>query len=39
MPGDVLLDVSPDRSLEQKVDAEIESDRDNDLLNGNVPHE
>ncbi len=39
VPGDALLDVSPDRALEQKVDAEIESDRDNDLLDGDVPHE
>jgi small conductance mechanosensitive channel len=38
-PGDSILDVSPDKNLQQKVDAEIRSEQGNDLLNENVPHE
>jgi small conductance mechanosensitive channel len=37
--GDDVLDVSPDNHLEQKVDAEIKSERGNDLLDKDVPHE
>ncbi|WP_339527268.1 mechanosensitive ion channel family protein [Pseudomonas sp. EA_35y_Pfl2_R111] len=37
--GDGVLDVSPDKHLEQKVDAEIRSDQGNDLLSKDVPHE
>lgn len=37
--GDAVLDVSPDKHLEQKVDAEIKSDPGNDLLDNDVPHE
>jgi hypothetical protein len=34
-----VLDVTPDKHLEQKVDAEIRSDQGNDLLDKDVPHE
>lgn len=37
--GDAVLDVTPDKHLEQKVDAEIRSDQGNDLLDKDVPHE
>ncbi|WP_339409177.1 mechanosensitive ion channel family protein [Pseudomonas sp. EA_35y_Pfl2_R5] len=37
--GDAVLDVTPDKHLEQKVDAEIRSDQGNDLLDKHVPHE
>ncbi|WP_339907935.1 mechanosensitive ion channel family protein [Pseudomonas guineae] len=37
--GDAVLDVTPDKHLEQKVDAEIQSDPGNDLLDKDVPHE
>jgi small conductance mechanosensitive channel len=37
--GDDVLDVPPDKHLEQKVDAEIQSERGNDLLDKDVPHE
>lgn len=37
--GEGVLDVSPDKNLQQKVDAEIKSEQGNDLLNENVPHE
>jgi small-conductance mechanosensitive channel len=36
---DAVLDVTPDKHLEQKVDAEIRSDQGNDLLDKDVPHE
>lgn len=38
-PADGVLDVTPDKHLEQKVDAEIQSDPGNDLLDKDVPHE
>lgn len=37
--GEGVLNVSPNKHLEQKVDAEIESERSNDLLDEDVPHE
>lgn len=37
--GDAVLDVSPDKHIEQKVDAEIQSEQGNDLLDKHVPHE
>ena len=37
--GDDVLDVSPDKHLEQKVDAELKSEGSNDLLDKHVPHE
>lgn len=37
--ADDVLDVTPDKHLEQKVDAEIQSERGNDLLDKDVPQE
>ena len=37
--ADAVLDVTPDKHLEQKVDEEIQSDQGNDLLDKDVPHE
>lgn len=36
---DAVLDVSPDRHLEDRVDIEIKSEQSEDLLSENVPHE
>ena len=36
---DAVLDVSPDKHLEDKVDFEIKSEQSEDLLSKNVPHE